>query len=73
MSSTYEELIPIRILFPLRDIEELGIIKVSTMKKLIALGKIEYVKIGVKIFIVRNELIKYLQDNTIHSKDIDKL
>lgn len=65
MSLIYEDLIPTRVLFSLRDIEDLGIIKVSTMQKLLALGKLEYVKIGVKRFIARNELIKYLQNNTI--------
>ncbi len=65
MKSIYEDLIPNSILFSLRDIEELGIIKVSMMKKLIYDGKIQIVKIGNKTHLTRTEIITYLDNNTM--------
>lgn len=65
MKSIYHELIPNLILFSLLDIEKLGIIKVSMMKKLISAGKIQIVKIGNKIHVTRSEIISYLEKNTI--------
>lgn len=67
MTTDYEKLIPNRVLFNLKEIEEIGAIKSDMMKKLITQGKIEIVKIGNKIHISRTELIRYLKDNTIQS------
>lgn len=60
----YEE-IPKQILFNLKKIEELGILRIDMAKKLISKNLIEHVKIGNKIHISRVELIRFLQANTI--------
>lgn len=65
MATDYEELIPKRILFNLKEIEEMGAIKSDMMKKIIKEGNIEIVKIGNKTHVSRSELIRYLKDNTI--------
>jgi hypothetical protein len=66
MTSSYEELIPKNaILFNLRQVEEMGLIKVDMAKKLIAKRKLEIVKVGSKIHISRLEIVRYLKENTI--------
>lgn len=65
MKSNFDELIPKAILFNLRQIEEIGLIKVDMLKKLIANRELEIVKIGNKIHITRSELIRFLVANTI--------
>lgn len=65
MNTDYNELIPKSVLFNIKEVEELGIIKTDMMKKLILQGEIEVVKIGNKTHISRSELIRYLKDNTI--------
>jgi hypothetical protein len=65
MTTNYEELIPKGVLFSIKEIEEMGVIKNQMMKKLIRLGNIEIVKIGNKNHISRTELIRFLKDNTI--------
>lgn len=61
----YEKLIPNKVLFNIKEIEEMGAIKSEMTKKLIKQGSIEIVKIGNKIHISRTELIRHLKDNTI--------
>lgn len=65
MKTNFNELIPNAILFNLRQIEEMGLIKVDMAKKLIANRSLEIVKIGNKIHITRSELIRFLVANTI--------
>lgn len=65
MYTNYNDLIPKNVLFNIKEVEELGVIKTDMMKKLISRGKIEIVKIGNKIHISRSELIRYLKDNTV--------
>lgn len=66
MTTNFDELIPKdAILFSIRDINDLGIIKSDMCKKLLYRGEIEVVKIGSKNFISRTELIRYLNENTI--------
>lgn len=65
MTTNYENLIPKKVLFNLREIENLGLIKISTIKKIIGKGEITYTRIGNKLHITRIELIKYLEANTI--------
>ncbi|PWE19182.1 FAD-binding protein [Aliarcobacter skirrowii] len=60
-----EELLPKRISFSLKELEELGFIKVSTAKKLIKLRKLESFKVGNKHFIVRDTIINFIKNNTI--------
>lgn len=67
MSSDYDKLIPSGILFTIRDIDQMKLIKASMLKKLIYNNEIEVVKIGNKNYISRSELINYLKKNTIPS------
>lgn len=67
MITDYDNLLPSGILFNLKQIEEMGIIKVNMAKKLICKGEIEVVKIGNKLHISRAILIQYLIDNTIEA------
>lgn len=65
MTTNYNDLIPQGILFNLKQIEDMNIIKVNMAKKLINKGGIEVVKIGSKYHISRAVLIQYLEANTI--------
>ncbi len=65
MTTDNHEIIPQKVLFNLKLIEDLGIIKVSMMKKIISNGEISIVKIGNKIHIKRSELIRFIDANTI--------
>jgi len=64
MNTNFDKLIPDGVLFSLKEIEELKIVKTPQMKKLIQKGKIETTKIGVKIHVSRCEIIRYLESNT---------
>ncbi len=65
MTTNYDNLIPQGILFNLRQIEDMNIIKMDMAKKLIYKNKLEVVKIGSKLHISRTELIRFLESNTI--------
>jgi hypothetical protein len=65
MQTDYDKLIPKGVIFNLKQIEEMGIIKIDMAKKLIYKGHIEVVKIGSKLHLSRTELIRYLESNTI--------
>lgn len=67
MKTDFEELIPKRVLFNLKEIQELGILKVEMAKKLIYDKKLEVVKVGNKLHISRSVLIDYLEENTIEA------
>ena len=69
MSIDYNLIIPNKILFNLKEIEEIGLIKTDMAKKLVYNGYLEVVKIGNKLHISRTELIRYLEKNT-YSKDM---
>ena len=60
----YEQLLPQQVLFSLKDLQDIGVLKVSTAKKLINEDKLTATKIGVKLFIPRPEIIRYLDVNT---------
>ncbi len=64
MSTDYNLIIPNKILFNLKEIEEIGLIKTDMAKKLVYNGYLEVVKIGNKLHISREELINYLESNT---------
>ena len=51
MKTDFEELVPYGVMFNLREIEKMKIIKVSMAKKLIMKGKLEAIKIGNKIHV----------------------
>jgi len=63
--TNYEELIPEGILFSIRQINDIGLIKSDLLKKLIYSHKIEVVKLNSKNFISRSALISYLELQTI--------
>lgn len=65
MKANYNDMLPKAILFNLKQIEEMGLIKVNMAKKLIANRELEIVKIGAKIHITRLEIIRYMEANTI--------
>ncbi|RLA81376.1 MAG: DNA-binding protein [Epsilonproteobacteria bacterium] len=64
MTTNYKDLLPKGILFNLKEVEELSILKVAMAKKLIGDGKLETVKIGNKLHISRLELLRFLEENT---------
>lgn len=70
MATDYNSIIPNKILFNLKEIEEIGLIKTDMAKKLVYNGYLEVVKIGNKIHISREELINYLESNTYSSNKI---
>lgn len=71
MKTNYNELIPKGVIFNLKEIEEMNIIKIDMAKKLISKNEIEVVKIGNKLHISRSELIRYLEANTIVAYNLD--
>jgi hypothetical protein len=70
MNVNYDLLLPQKILFNLKEVEDIGIIKTNMAKKLIYNGFLEIVKIGNKVHISREELIRYLKSNTYPLKNI---
>lgn len=65
MNTNYEDLIPKQILFSIKEIHDLGIIKSDMCKKLLYNREIEVVKIRNKNHISRTVLIEYLNANTL--------
>jgi len=63
--ANYDSLIPEGLLFSIKQIDEMKIIKSDMLKKLIYNQEIEVVKVGNKNFISRVALIAYLKANTI--------
>ncbi len=61
----YNKLLPEGILFSIKQIDEMQLIKADMLKKLIYSREIEVVKIGKKNFISRQILISYLEKNTL--------
>lgn len=70
MTTNYDSIIPNKILFNLKEIEQLGVLKTYMTKKLVFNGFLEVVRIGNKIHISREELIRYLESNTYPAKYI---
>ncbi len=71
MNTNYDELIPEKILFSIKEINDLGIIKSDMCKKLIFHRQIEIIKIGNRNYISRSEIIRYLEDNTISVNEFE--
>lgn len=65
----YDKIIPNQVLFNLKKIEEIGIAKISMMKKLITNGEISIVKIGNKIHVSRSEIIRFMAKNTVDTQN----
>jgi hypothetical protein len=70
MITNFEELLPEGILFSIKQINDMGIIKSDLLKKLIYAHKIEVTKLNSKNFISRSALSSYLQANTIPADKI---
>ena len=62
-------IIPQGVIFNLKEIEDMKIIKSDMAKKLIYNNELEVVKIGKKIHISRTELIRFLIANTIRANE----
>ncbi len=69
MYDKYDKLLNQGVLFNLKEIEEMKILKVDMAKKLIYNNELEVVKIGKKIHISRTELIRFLIANTIRANE----
>ena len=65
MITDFEKLIPQGVLFSIKQINDMNLIKSDMLKKLIYQRAIEVVKIGTKNFISRMALIAFLEENTI--------
>ena len=63
-TTNYTDLLPKGILFNLKEVEDLSILKIPIAKKLIGAGELESVKIGNKLHLSRTEIIRYLEKNT---------
>ena len=70
MITDFEKLLPEGILFSIKQINDMGIIKSDLLKKLIYTHKIEFTKLNSKNFISRSALIFYLQADTIPADKI---
>ena len=65
MITDFDRLIPEGILFSIRQIDDMKLIKSDLLKKLIYANKIEVTKLNSKNFISRTALIAYLETQTI--------
>jgi len=69
MITDFETLIPQGVLFSIKQINDMNLIKSDMLKKLIYQRAIEVVKIGTKNFISRSALIAFLEANTISASN----
>ena len=69
MFEKYDMLIPQGVIFNLKEIEDMKIIKTDMARELSYNNELEVVKIGKKIHISRTELIRFLIDNTIGANE----
>lgn len=65
MTADYKSIIPNKVLFNLKEVEQMGIFKVDMAKKLIRKKELEVTKIGTKLHIARDVLIKFLEKHTV--------
>ena len=65
ITTNYNELIPNGLLFSIKEIDEMNLIKSDMLKKIIYNREIEVVKIGKKNFISKIDLVAYLEANTV--------
>lgn len=65
MKTSYDKLLPIGVIFNLKEIEAMNLIKVAMAKKLISQGDLEIIKVGNKVHVSRIELIRFLESNTL--------
>lgn len=67
MKTDFNTIIPQGILFNLKEIEKMNIIKIDMAKKLVLKKQLEVIKIRRKIHISRAELIRYLESRTVRA------
>lgn len=65
MITDFDELLPEGLLFSLKQINDMGLIKLSMLHKMVFNRTIEVVKVGKKSYISRIALISYLESQTI--------
>ena len=65
MKTDFNSLLPQGVLFSIKEISAMGLIKSDLLKKLIYSKRIEVTKLASKNYISRSSLIRYLDDNTI--------
>jgi hypothetical protein len=65
MLTDYNKLLPDGVLFSIRQIDDMNLIKSDMLKKLLYKREIEVVKLGNKNFISRTVLVAYLEANTL--------
>ena len=65
MITDFDALLPAGLLFSIKTINDLNLIKSDLLKKLIYSKKLEVTKLNSKNFISRTALISYLEANTI--------
>ena len=70
MTTDFETLLPKGLLFSIKDIDAMGLIKKDFLRKLILNNGITVLKIGSKNFIDRKTLIDYLNDCIIPATTI---
>ena len=70
MITDFGKLLPEGILFSIKQINDMGLIRSDLLKKLIYTHKIEVTKLNSKNFISRSALVSYLQANTIPADKI---
>ena len=59
-----EELLPKKVSFSLKELEELGFVKITTAKKLINEKKLKAFKVGIKYFVLRDEVVNFVNKNS---------
>jgi hypothetical protein len=67
MKTDFNTIIPQGVLFNLKEIEGMNIIKIDMAKKLVLKKQLEVIKVGRKIHISRAELIRYLESRTVRA------
>ena len=67
MKTDFNTIIPQGVLFNLKEIEGMNIIKIDMAKKLVLIKQLEVIKVGRKIHISRAELIRYLESRTVRA------
>lgn len=67
MKTDFNTIIPQGVLFNLKEIENMNIIKIDMAKKLVLKKQLEVIKVGRKIHISRAELIRYLESRTVRA------
>ena len=65
MEANFDKLIPAGILFSIKEIDAMKILRKDFLRKIIFNKGISVVKLGAKNFIARDTLVYYLESNTV--------